>query len=38
LSEVRLGYLFGVQLRAGVAKGFEAPGRTVAYLRVGRSF
>jgi len=38
LSEVRLGYLFGVQLRAGVAKGFEAPGRTVGYLQIGRSF
>jgi len=38
LSEVRLGYLLGAQLRAGLAKGFEAPGRTVAYLRLGRSF
>lgn len=38
LSEVRVGYLFGAQLRAGVAKGFEAPGRTVGYLRIGRSF
>jgi hypothetical protein len=38
LSEVRLGYLLGAQLRAGVAKGFEAPGGTEAYLRVGRSF
>jgi hypothetical protein len=38
LSEVRIGYLFGVQLRVGVAKGFEAPGTTVAYLRIGRSF
>lgn len=38
LSEVRLGYLLGVQLRAGVAKGFEAPGGTLAYLQLGRSF
>ena len=38
LSEVRLGYQLGAQLRAGVAKGFETPGRTVAYLHVGRSF
>jgi len=38
LSEVRLGYQLSAQLRAGVAKGFESPGRTVAYLHVGRSF
>ena len=38
LSEVRLGYLFGSQLRAGVAKGLEAPGSLVGYLQVGRSF
>ena len=38
LSEVRLGYQLGAQLRAGIAKGFEAPGRTVAYLHLGRSF
>jgi outer membrane protein assembly factor BamA len=38
LSEVRAGYLLGLQLRAGVAKGFEAPGTTVGYLKVGRSF
>ncbi len=38
LSELRLGYLFGLQLRAGVAKGLEAPGSTVGYLRIGRSF
>jgi hypothetical protein len=38
LSELRVGYLFGVQLRAGVAKGFQAPGGKVAYLQVGRSF
>jgi len=38
LSEVRFGYHFGAQLRAGVAKGFEAPGRTEGYVRLGRSF
>ena len=38
LSEVRFGYLFGLQLRAGVAKGFEAPGRTEGYVRLGHSF
>jgi hypothetical protein len=38
LSEVRLGYQLSLQLRAGVAKGFEAPGVTVGYIRLGRSF
>jgi hypothetical protein len=38
LSEVRAGYLLGLQFRAGVAKGFEAPGATIGYLQVGRSF
>jgi len=38
ISETRFGYLFGWQLRAGVAKGFEAPGRTQGYVRFGRSF
>jgi hypothetical protein len=39
VSEPRFGYLFGgFQLRAGIAKGVDAPGRTLAYLRVGRSF
>ncbi len=38
LSEFRAGYLLGAQLRVGVAKGFEAPGQTVAYLKIGRSF
>src|SRR5690349_1299281 len=38
LSEVRLGYLLPLQLRAGVAKGFEAPGGTIAYVKLGRSF
>ncbi|HEY6239274.1 MAG TPA: hypothetical protein VIW78_00390, partial [Burkholderiales bacterium] len=38
LYEARLGYQFGAQLRIGVAKGFEAPGMTEAYIRLGRSF
>jgi len=38
LSEMRVGYLFGAQFRLGFAKGFDAPGRKVGYLRVGRSF
>jgi len=38
LSELRLGYLLSFQVRAGVAKGFEAPGTTVGYLQLGRSF
>ncbi len=38
LSEMRAGYLFGAQFRLGFAKGFEAPGGKVGYLRIGRSF
>lgn len=38
LAEVRVGYLLGLQYRAGVARGFELPGGTVAYLQLGRSF
>jgi len=38
LYEARAGYLLGVQLRIGVAKGFEAPGGTEGYVRLGRSF
>jgi len=38
LFEVRAGYLLGLQARAGIARGFEAPGATVGYLQVGRSF
>ena len=37
-SELRLGYQYGVQLSAGLARGLDAPGKTVGYLRVGRSF
>jgi hypothetical protein len=38
LSEVRFGYLLGLQVRAGVARGLDDPGKTMGYLRVGRSF
>jgi hypothetical protein len=38
LFEVRAGYLLGLQARAGIARGFEAPGATIGYLQVGRSF
>ena len=38
LTEVRAGYLLGLQARLGIAKGFEAPGGTVGYLQVGRAF
>ena len=38
LYEARAGYLLGAQLRIGVARGFEAPGRTEGYVRLGRSF
>jgi hypothetical protein len=38
MSEVRLGYLLGVQLRAGVARGIDDRGKTVGYLKIGRSF
>ena len=38
LSELRLGYLLPLQVRAGVAKGFETPGIKVGYLKIGRSF
>jgi hypothetical protein len=38
LYEARAGYLLGAQLRIGVARGFEAPGMTEWYTRLGRSF
>jgi hypothetical protein len=38
MTEPRIGYLFGWQARAGVAKGLDATGTTAFYLRVGRSF
>jgi hypothetical protein len=38
LTELRIGYLFGLQLRLGFAKGLDAPGGRTGYLQVGRSF
>ena len=38
MSEVRLGYLGGAQLRIGIADGHDEGGKTTAYLRLGRSF
>jgi hypothetical protein len=38
MSEVRVGYLLGAQLRLGIADGRDEGGQTTAYLRVGRSF
>jgi hypothetical protein len=38
LAEARAGYLFGAQLRIGVARGVDEGGRTVGYVRIGRSF
>jgi hypothetical protein len=38
MSELRIGYLFGLHARAGVARGVDALGKTTGYLRVGRSF
>ncbi len=37
-AEVRAGYLFGIELRLGLAEGLDDPGKTMAYLRIGRSF
>ncbi len=38
MSEIRVGYLFGADLRLGVARGLDEEGRSTAYLRIGRSF
>ncbi len=38
MSEPRLGYLFGLEARAGVAKGLDPSGSTKFYLRAGRAF
>ncbi|HEY7238242.1 MAG TPA: hypothetical protein VH600_03675 [Burkholderiales bacterium] len=38
MTELRVGYLIGIQARAGIAKGIDEGGRTTGYLRVGRSF
>lgn len=38
MSEIRAGYLFGADLRLGVARGLDEEGKGTAYLRIGRSF
>jgi hypothetical protein len=38
MSELRVGYVFGLHARAGIAHGVDEPGKTTGYLRVGRSF
>jgi hypothetical protein len=38
IFEPRIGYLFGLQTRVGVAKGLDATGSTKIYLRAGRAF
>ncbi len=38
LGEVKLLYALGLQLRAGVARGLDAPKNTRGYLTVGRAF
>jgi len=36
--EPRFGYLFGLQTRAGIARGLDESGSTKIYLRAGRTF
>ena len=38
MSEIRVGYLAGADLRIGVANGADEGGKATAYLRIGRSF
>jgi hypothetical protein len=38
IAEVRFGYLFGADLRVGLAEGLDEGGKTIGYLRLGRSF
>ena len=38
ISEPRLGYLFGLEARMGIAKGVDPGGSTKIYLRAGRAF
>jgi len=38
MSEPRFGYVFGLQARAGIARGLDQAGSTKVYLRVGRAF
>ena len=38
MSELRVGYFLGANVRLGVANGADQGGKTTAYLRVGRAF
>jgi hypothetical protein len=38
IAEPKVGYLFGLQTRAGIARGLDADGSTKIYLRAGRAF
>jgi len=38
VSEPKFGYIYGLQMRAGIAKGLDATGSTKIYLRLGRAF
>ena len=38
VAEPKVGYLFGLQTRAGIARGLDANGSTKIYLRAGRAF
>jgi outer membrane protein assembly factor BamA len=38
LSEIKLMYALGLQLRLGVARGLDEPKGTRGYLTVGRAF
>lgn len=38
LAEIKLGYLLGLQLRAGVAKALDGDKDSRAYARIGRAF
>src|SRR5882672_1724195 len=38
LAELRLGYVFALPLRVGVARGLDTPGETQVYAHIGRSF
>jgi len=38
MSEIRIGYLAGADLRLGLANGADEGGKVTGYLRIGRSF
>jgi len=38
LSEIRFGYVAGLRVRAGVARGLDDTGKTTGYVQIGRSF